>query len=84
MSSASRWVLEQQETLGFWEIDGMDYASATVFVLETLRYLDLSRPRARDVYLAASAGFFKRSLLLSLEDSATSYRLAVYGYDYLD
>jgi hypothetical protein len=29
------------------------------------------------VYLDASAGLLKRSLLLSLEDSATAYRLAV-------
>jgi hypothetical protein len=77
LKSAKGWVSDQQNQLGFWEIDGTDFASATVLVLETLKYLELSRPHAQDVYLAASAGLLKRSLLLSLEDSATSYRLAV-------
>jgi hypothetical protein len=77
LESAKRWVLEQQKPLGFWQIDGLDFASASVLVLETLQYLELSRPLAKDVYLAASAGLLKSSLLLSLEDNATSYRLAI-------
>lgn len=77
LKSARNWVLEQQNAIGFWEIDGMGPASATVLVLETIRYLDLSRPHADDAYLVARTGFLKRSILLSLEDSSTSYRLAV-------
>ena len=77
LQSARNWVLEQQNVIGFWEVDGMGPASATTLVLETFRYLDLTRPHADDVYLVASAGYLKRSILLSLEDSSTSYRLAV-------
>lgn len=77
LRSARNWVLEQQNVIGLWEMDGMGPASATTLVLETLKYLDLSRPHADDVYLVASAGFVKRSILLPLEDSSTSYRLAV-------
>lgn len=77
LKSARNWVMEHQNVIGFWEIDGMGPASATTLVLETFRYLDLSRPHADDVYLTASAGLFKKSMLLSFEDSSTSYRLAI-------
>jgi len=77
LKSARNWVMENQNIIGFWEIDGMGPASATALVLETFRYLELSRPHANDVYLIASAGLLKRSQLVSLEDSITSYRLAI-------
>lgn len=70
------WIMGQQNELGMWEDKGFPFPFLTVLVLEFLKSKDYL-PAKLKPYESMSKGFINRSIQLSLEDKADSYRLAI-------
>jgi uncharacterized protein YjhX (UPF0386 family) len=77
LSAAKKWLMSQQNEIGFWQDDGFNYSLCTVLVLEALDGLDHLSSRPADPYFIAAEGFLRRSSRFLREDNATSRRLAV-------
>ena len=77
LKKAKSWLTSQQNELGFWQEEGVNYSLCTVIVLEGLDALQYLPSRPSDPYFTAAEGFLRRSFRLLREDNSTSRRLAV-------
>jgi hypothetical protein len=77
LKRARKWLMSQQNEIGFWVENGFNYSLCTVIVLEALDALQYLSSMPSDPYFIAAEGFLRRSFRFLREDNPTSRRLAV-------
>jgi len=75
----SKWMMQQQNDLGFWDSDSLPFPLMTILVLEFFKSKDFYQQKMSSYspYLSMAKSFLNKSTQLLLEDNINSYRLAI-------
>jgi len=70
------WIIQQQNSFGFWDSDSLPFPLITILVLEFFKSKDFYSCKLNP-YLSMAKNFINRSFQLLLEDNINSHRLAI-------
>ena len=76
IDQALRWLIDQQDEIGQWEVSYLPWPLPTILALECFEMRSRTAYRG-DHYFEMGVGFLRRGASLASEDSGTSRRLAV-------